>query len=446
VIEDLSRNRLTVFFRLLLAIPHLIWLFLWTLGVIFVAFIAWFVVLFRGQMPDGLYRFFTMYIRYLTHVNAYLHLAANPFPGFLGEDAYEVDVEFDPPAPQNRWTVGFRIFLAVPAIALASVLGSGLSGGSSYSNDTTTYGLEAAGVLSTCAFLIWFYALVKGRAPEGLSRLQWYCLHYGAQAAAYVLLVTPRYPTSDPERVGVPWPAPEHPIRLTHDPDDGTRTRLTVFFRLLLAVPHLVWLVLWGIVVVVAGVVNWIVTLIQGRAPESLHRFFAAYVRYVTHVFAFLTLVSNPFPGFAGVAGSYPVDVQVPAPERQDRVTVGFRIFLAIPAFMINSALGGALFVAAFLGWFASLFTGRMPAGLRRLGLFALRYNAQTSAYGYLLLTDRYPYAGPPADALPAGTGDPGMWPTLDQPRGDPPESPGFASDDPRGAWVRSPFDTETHD
>jgi hypothetical protein len=300
-------------------------------------------------------------------------------------------------------------------------------------------------VLSGAAFLIWFYALVKGRAPEGLSRLQWYCLHYGAQTAAYALLVTARYPTSDPERVGVPWPAPEHPIRLAHEPDDGTRSRLTVFFRLLLAVPHIFWLVLWGVVVFVVAIVNWLVTLIQGRAPEPLHRFFAAYVRYAAHVIAYITLVSNPFPGFTGAAGSYPVDVQVPPPERQDRVTVGFRIFLAIPAFMINSALSGALFVAAFLGWFASLITGRMPAGLRKLGLFTLRYNAQTSAYGYLLLTDRYPYAGPPADAMPAGMSEPGMWPPLDDPPREPPKWR-FAPDDPRGGWVDSPFSTETND
>ena len=57
VVEDLQRSRLTVFFRLLLAIPHLIWLAIWTLGEILVVIVAWFVVLFRGQMPDGMHRF-----------------------------------------------------------------------------------------------------------------------------------------------------------------------------------------------------------------------------------------------------------------------------------------------------------------------------------------------------------------------------------------------------
>ena len=395
VVEDLGRSRLTVFFRFLLTIPHFVWLALWTVGVVIVAFIAWFIVLFRRQMPPGLHRFFTMYIRYATHVNAYLNLAANPFPGFLGEDGYEVDVEFDPPAPQNRWKTGFRFILVIPAVLLASVLGGGASAG--FTSGAASYGLQTTGVLSGCAFVIWFYALVKGRSLEGIARLQWYCLHYGAQVAAYALLVTDRYPTSDPERVGVPWPAPEHPVALTHQPDDGKRSRLTVSFRLLLAFPHFVWLTLWGIAVVLVGFVNWVVTIIRGRSPAALHRFLAAYVRYQAHVTAFVTLVANPFPGFAGTAGSYPVDVEIAPPERQNRWSVAFRLLLAFPAFIITSAVGTAMYAAAFLGWFASLFTGRMPDGLRKLGLFALRYSAQANSYGFALLTNRYPYAGPPA-------------------------------------------------
>ena len=60
-------------------------------------------------------------------------------------------------------------------------------------------------------------------------------------------------------------------------------------------------------------------------------------------------------------------------------------------------ALGllGLLFVAALLGWFASLVTGRMPLGLRNAGAYAIRYWAQTTGYGLLVLTDRYPYSGP---------------------------------------------------
>ena len=81
-------------------------------------------------------------------------------------------------------------------------------------------------------------------------------------------------------------------------------------------------------------------------------------------------------------------------PERQNRWITGFRLVLAVPAFLISGALGGVGFIAAILGWFVGLFTGRMPLGLRNVVALALRYNAQT--FGYIvLLTDRYPYSGP---------------------------------------------------
>ena len=55
----------------------------------------------------------------------------------------------------------------------------------------------------------------------------------------------------------------------------------------------------------------------MGRSPAALHRFLSAYVRYTTHVYAFLLLVANPFPGFSGEPGSYPVDLEIdpPAPS-----------------------------------------------------------------------------------------------------------------------------------
>src|SRR3954453_18906704 len=154
VIEDPSRSRLTVFFRFFLTIPHFIWLGIWTVGILIVGFVAWFIVLFKAEMPAGLHRFFAMYIRYATHVNAYLNLAANPFPGFLGEDGYEVDLEIAPPVRQNRWKVGFRFFLAIPALMLGGALGGGASG--SFSSGASTYGIQATGVLSVCAVLVWF--------------------------------------------------------------------------------------------------------------------------------------------------------------------------------------------------------------------------------------------------------------------------------------------------
>jgi hypothetical protein len=48
------------------------------------------------------------------------------------------------------------------------------------------------------AFLGWFFALARGRMPRGLRDLIVYALSYAAQLWSYLLLLTDRYPSSDP--------------------------------------------------------------------------------------------------------------------------------------------------------------------------------------------------------------------------------------------------------
>jgi hypothetical protein len=397
VSDDLERSRLTVAFRLILAIPHIVWLVLWSIATVFVAIVNWFITLFAGRPAEGLHGFLSAYIRYATHVYAYLFLAANPYPGFVGDPGYPVDVEIDAPERQSRWKTGFRLILAIPALVIAGVLigTPGGGGGGGRGDDAGTYfAFGGGGIAFVVAFFAWFVCLARGRMAQGFRDLVAYALRYGAQAYAYVLLVTDRYPDSDPAEPRTPGDPPPQAIRLTVD-DDLRRSRLTVFFRLLLAFPHLVWLILWGIAVIVVALLNWFATLAIGRSPGVFHRFLSAYLRYDTHVFAFLTLVANPFPGFTGAKGSYPVDLEIDDPGRQHRLKTLFRLVLGIPAIVLASTLGSLLFFVAVFGWFASLATGRMPHGLRNVGAYVLRYDAQMYGYAYYLLTDRYPYSGP---------------------------------------------------
>jgi hypothetical protein len=252
----------------------------------------------------------------------------------------------------------------------------------------------------TAAFLGWFASLARGVMPHGFRNVIAYGLRYSGQAYGYLFLLTQRYPDSDPVLPAEAGRRPEGAIRLTVA-DNFERSRLTVFFRLLLAIPHLVWLTLWSIAAFFAAIANWLVTLVRGRPHDALHRFLSAYLRYEVHVLAYLALTANPFPGFVGRAGTYPVDVEIDPPAAQNRWVTGFRLPLAIPAIAVSDGLATLAFVAAFLGWFASLATGRMPKGLRNLGAYALRYGAETNGYLYLL-TDRYPHSSPPVEEPPA--------------------------------------------
>jgi hypothetical protein len=399
VTDDLHRSRLTVAFRLLLAIPHIVWVVLWTIGVFFLSFVGWIVALFRAELPKGLHDFFAMYIRYVTHLTAYMSIAANPYPGFTGAPGYPVDVELPAdPQRQNRWTIAFRIFLALPALVLASVLGWGAGGGGGGGTTGDEPGQTwwatgtVGGVATVCGFLGWFAAVALGRMPLGIRNLGAYGIGYTARAYAFGLLVTDRYPNADPDSVGPAWDVPPHPVRLELS-DDGRRSRLTVFFRLLLTIPHLVWLVLWSVAAFFAALANGVVALVRGRSAESLHRFLRAYIRYYAHVNAFLFLIANPFPGFTGTPG-YPVEVSIGEAERQNRWITLFRIFLGIPALFLAGALSVVLFVVSFFGWFFALATGRMPGGFRNAGAMAIRYLAQTNAY-WFVVTDTYPHASP---------------------------------------------------
>jgi len=402
--DDLKRNRLTVFFRLILAIPHIVWLVLWSIAVFFAAIANWIVTLIAGRPAGSLHGFLTRYVRYLAHLFAYLWLVANPYPGFVGEEGeYPIDVRLPLPEAQLRWKTLLRIVLALPALVLASTLGTAgsIASGSSRGGGRS-YSYNASGLGSAVGLLGWFASLVRGRMPKGLRDAGAYSVGYNAQALAYALLLTDRYPNADPTAMlaDVERP-PFHPVHLVGDARDLRRSRVTVFFRLLLALPHLVWLALWTVAVIVVAILNWFVTLFAGTPSRAFHGFLARYVRYVLHFSAFVYLAANPFPGFTGDAGTYPLDLELPERARQNRWKTGFRVILAVPAAIVQGALGSALLVTGILTWFVALVRGSAPWGLRNLAAYALRYSAQLNAY-VLLLTDAYPHASPLEGEAPA--------------------------------------------
>jgi hypothetical protein len=63
---------------------------------------------------------------------------------------------------------------------------------------------------------------------------------------------------------------------------------------------------------------------------------------------------------------------------------------MAIPALVLNWVFGQVLQIVAILGWFVAIAIGRMPRGMENLGLYCVRYQAQTYAYT-AIVTDRYP-------------------------------------------------------
>jgi hypothetical protein len=165
----------------------------------------------------------------------------------------------------------------------------------------------------------------------------------------------------------------------------------------LLAIPH--FLILEGLQLVAraAAVISWFAILFTGKLPEGLANMLCLYIRYNNRAWAYAGFLREEYPPFvfdpvSPDPGHYPPVRSGFAPdlENRNRVTVGFRLILAIPQILVVIILGVAAFVVWVIALFAVLFTGRWPEGLRTFVVGYMRWVTRVEAY-IGLLTDAYP-------------------------------------------------------
>ncbi|MGD9702675.1 MAG: DUF4389 domain-containing protein [Acidimicrobiia bacterium] len=172
------------------------------------------------------------------------------------------------------------------------------------------------------------------------------------------------------------------------------RNRLTVAFRLILAIPHLILQNVWQNVANIAALIHWFIIVFTGKRNDSLWQFANSYVGYASRVGGYTGILFDEYPQFGTDASGVPVHYALAQqPEPANRLTVGLRIIWIIPALLIAIGVGIAGFVITIISWFAILFTGKMPRGNFDFMVKVQRYVLQTTAYG-LLLTDTYPAWG----------------------------------------------------
>jgi hypothetical protein len=170
------------------------------------------------------------------------------------------------------------------------------------------------------------------------------------------------------------------------------RSRLTAFFRLILAIPLMILLYIYGIAAYVALIVSWFAIVITGRYPKGLYDFLAGFTRFFTRSTAYAALLCDPYPPFNGSDDpAYPVRMSFAGPlEKYSRLKTFFRGLLAIPIMILRYVMGLLLEVGAFAAWFVIVITGKMPRGLFDLMVLASSYTARSDAYLFLL-TETYP-------------------------------------------------------
>ncbi len=169
-----TRNRTTVAFRIILAIPHLIVASLWRELCELLAVIQWFIVVFTGKRNPGIWNLQQSYLYYNCRVIGYVTLLYDQYPAF-GTDPGPVPVRseilFEESA--DRLTTGLRLIWAIPAAIIGAVVGIGAY---------------------VVMIISWFAIVITGKQSRGMWDFILKVLRFAFQLESYLLLMTDTYP------------------------------------------------------------------------------------------------------------------------------------------------------------------------------------------------------------------------------------------------------------
>lgn len=146
------------------------------------------------------------------------------------------------------------------------------------------------------SIIAWFTILFTGRMPDTWSDYVVGVLRYQWRVICYLYAWTNLYPGFNPPAGHVDpgdYPAVLYCARALE------RDRLTVFFRAVLAIPHLVVLYFVGVAAGVVMLIAWFAVLITGRWPQGLREFAIGYARWHIRLNAYLLLVCDEYPPFS---------------------------------------------------------------------------------------------------------------------------------------------------
>ena len=184
---------------------------------------------------------------------------------------------FDPPDHVANWRPLVNWLLALPHYLIL-------------------YGLR---ILSEAiAFISWFAIVFTGSMPEGLANIQMMYMRYELRTYTFAAFLREEYP---PFAFGTTASdAGEDPrLRVDFAPRLTERNRLTTAFRIILVIPHVIFLAFLFLAAAVSVLIALFAVLFTAHWPEGLRGFVVNVMRWGLRVQAYFLLLTDEYPPFA---------------------------------------------------------------------------------------------------------------------------------------------------
>lgn len=120
------------------------------------------------------------------------------------------------------------------------------------------------------------------------------------------------------------------------------------------------------------GFIYWVVLLVTGKLHRGLFGLMVMHERYSARSTSYLVGFSEDFPPFDFHGGGAdndaysPVTLNLPEPPEEASRMMALNVLKAIPHYLVLLVFMIGAVLAAVGAWFAVLFTGSWPMGLRR--------------------------------------------------------------------------------
>ena len=200
------------------------------------------------------------------------------------------------------------------------------------------------------------------------------------------------------------------PARLSIDYSDRL-SRLTTFFRVILAIPILIVISLLTAtgsetVVSVTGeattrtvggiasalfIATALMIIFRWKYPRWWFDFALQMERFTARVMAYLLFLTDRYPS---TTDDQTVHIDIDYPDVENDLSQWMPLvkwFLAIPHYIVLAILTAAALVLTVISWLAILITGRYPKPFFDFVVGVGRWGLRVQAYAFLLVTDVYP-------------------------------------------------------